>query len=140
MDEPHWLNLRFVEAVHVRQLAEHGGTKGLRDRAGLESALARPRQLFAYGGASVDMPALMAAYAFGIAKNHPFVDGNKRTAYVACRTFLVLNRHDIVGPLTERYSIFLALAAGEIDEDELTEWLRARVRLDQVSEPAATYR
>jgi|AntDeeMetagen681_2_1112603.scaffolds.fasta_scaffold05624_2 death-on-curing protein len=140
MDEPRWLNLRFVEAVHARQLAEHGGTNGLRDRAGLESALARPRQLFAYVGANVDMHSLAAAYAFGMARNYPFVDGNKRTAYVACRTFLVLNRHDIVGPLTERYPIFLALAAGEIDEDELTEWLRARVRSDQVSEPAATYR
>ena len=140
MDEPRWLNLRFVEAVHARQLAEHGGKSGLRDRAGLESALARPRQLFAYGGAGVDMPALAAAYAFGIARNHPFVDGNKRTAYVACRTFLVLNRHDLVGPLPERYPIFLALAAGEIDADELTEWLRARVRSDQVNEPAGAYR
>ena len=137
--ELRWVEARLVEAIHARQLSEHGGTTGVRDRAGLESALARPRQLLAYGGEDVDLPALAAAYAFGIARNHPFVDGNKRTAYVVCRTFLVLNGWDLVGDLVERYPIFLGLAAGEIDEDELGTWLREHARPDRVSETAAGY-
>lgn len=138
--EPRWIDARLVEGVHRRQLAEHGGSTGVRDRGALESALARPRQLFAYGGEDVDMPALAAAYAFGIARNHPFVDGNKRTAYVLCRTFLVINGWDLVGPLADRYPVFLGLAAGELGEEELADWIRARARPDRVSEPAATYR
>lgn len=139
LPEPRWIETRLVEAIHARQLSEHGGSGGVRDRSGLESALARSRQLLAYGGEDVDLPALAAAYAFGIARNHPFVDGNKRTAYVVCRTFLVLNGWDLVGDLVDRYPIFLGLAAGEIDEDELTAWLREHARPDRVSEPAATY-
>lgn len=137
--EPRWIDARLAEAIHARQLAEHGGSVGVRDQAGLESALARPRQLLAYGGEDVDMPALAAAYAFGIARNHPFVDGNKRTAYVVCRTFLVINGWDLVGDLVDRYPVFLGLAAGEIDEDELAAWLRDHARPDRVSEPAAGY-
>lgn len=139
-DEPRWVDARLVEAIHRRQLAEHGGSTGVRDPGALDSALARPRQLFAYGGEDVDMPALAAAYAYGITRNHPFVDGNKRTAYVLCRTFLLINGWDLVGPLAERYPLFLGLAAGEIGEDELAEWIRAHARPDEVNEPAGEYR
>ncbi len=111
----------------------------MRDRSGLESALARPRHLLVYGGEEVDLPALAAAYAYGIARNHPFVDGNKRTAYVVCRTFLVINGWDLVGDLAERYPVFLGLAAGEIDEQELAAWLRDHARPNRVGEPAAGY-
>ncbi|MFU8833029.1 MAG: type II toxin-antitoxin system death-on-curing family toxin, partial [Wenzhouxiangella sp.] len=83
--------------------------------------------------------ALAAAYAFGLARHHPFVDGNKRTAYVVCRTFLVLNDWDMVGELSERYRVFLALAEGSITEDELSDWLRRNCRPEQVSEPVAGY-
>lgn len=136
---PIWISVELAEAIHDRQLAEHGGSTGLRDRGMMESALARPRQLLAYGGADIDMPALAAAYAYGIARNHPFVDGNKRTAYVVCRTFLLLNGWDLVGPLAERYPVFLGLAAGELDEPELAAWLREHARPNQISEPAGRY-
>lgn len=139
MREPVWISLELAEAIHARQLAEHGGLPGTRDRGMLESALARPRQLVAYGGDVVDMPALAAAYAFGIARNHPFVDGNKRTAYVVCRTFLVLNSWDLVGPLADRYPVFLGLAEGSISEEQLVDWLRANTRPEQVSELVGTY-
>lgn len=137
--DPVWISPELVRAIHERQLAEHGGSAGIRDPGMLESALARPRQLLAYGGADVDIPALAAAYAFGLARNHPFVDGNKRTAYVVCRTFLVLNGWDMTGPLAERYPVFLGLAAGEIGEEELAAWLRERVRPDRVSEKAGAH-
>jgi death-on-curing protein len=133
-----WIAESLAEAIHERQLAEHGGPSGVRDRGLFESALARPRQLAAYGG-DVDAPALAAAYAYGLARNHAFVDGNKRTAYVVCRTFLVLNGWDMVGELSERYRIFLALADGTLGEDELAAWLRRNSRPERVSEGAAGY-
>lgn len=139
MIEPVWVSVDLVEAIHVRQVAEHGGPAAIRDRGMLESALAKPRQCLAYGGSDVDLPTLAASYAFGIARNHPFVDGNKRTAYVVCRLFLVLNGWDLVGPLAERYPVFLGLAADDISEDELADWLRRHTRPDSVSEPAGDY-
>jgi death on curing protein len=137
--EPIWISPELAEAIHLRQLSEHGGGSGVRDTRLLASAMAPPEQLMAYGGDEVDLPALAAAYAFGIARNHPFVDANKRTAYVVCRTFLVLNGWDLVGSLADRYPVFLGLAAGSVSEAELTEWLRAHVRPMQVSEPRAGY-
>lgn len=134
-----WISEELAEAIHERQLAEHGGPSGVRDRGMFESALARARQLAAYGGSEVDAPALAAAYAFGLARNHLFVDGNKRTAYVVCRTFLVLNGWDMLGELSERYRVFLGLADGTVGEDELTDWLRRNSRPEQVSEGAAEY-
>ncbi|MFP4208134.1 MAG: type II toxin-antitoxin system death-on-curing family toxin [Wenzhouxiangella sp.] len=134
-----WISAELAEAIHERQLAEHGGPSGVRDRGLFESALARPRQLAAYGGSEVDAPALAAAYAFGLARNHPFIDGNKRTAYVVCRTFLVLNGWDLVGPLSDRYPVFLGLAEGSLSESELTDWLRQHCRPEQVSEAVAGY-
>jgi death-on-curing protein len=99
--------------------------------------LAKPRQRLIYG--QCDLQALAAAYAYGIARNHPFVDGNKRTAYVVCRTFLLLNGWDIVGPLTGRYTVFMELAAGKISEDDLAVWLRNNTRPLSVSESAGSY-
>lgn len=138
MDEPIWVSDELVIAIHERQLAEHGGTAGIRDPGMLASALARPKQKWAYGE-NIDVPALGSAYAFGIARNHPFVDGNKRTAYVVCRTFLMLNGWDLVGPLADRYPIMMALAAGELGEGEFVTWLRANSRPSQISEERGAY-
>ncbi|MCA1799524.1 MAG: type II toxin-antitoxin system death-on-curing family toxin [Xanthomonadaceae bacterium] len=124
MTEPVWISSRLALAIHERQIAEHGGDSGLRDSNMLESALARPRHQFAYGGPEMDIPAMAAAYAFGLAKNHPFVDGNKRTAYVVCRLFLRLNGWDFINPLADRYTIFLELASGAVSEAALVDWLR----------------
>ena len=137
--EPIWISVELAEAIHQRQLAEHGGPGGVRDHDMLESALARPRQQFAYADQSIQLPDLAAAYAFGLARNHPFVDGNKRTAYVLCRTFLKLNGWDMVGDLSDRYPVFLALAAGELDEPALASWLRDHSRPERVSEEAVVY-
>jgi death on curing protein len=137
--EPVWISVELARAIHQRQLSEHGGPDGVRDPNMLESAISRPRQKFAYAAHEIDMPALAAAYAFGIVRNHPFVDGNKRTAYVLCRTFLVLNGWDIIGPLTDRYPVFLALANGELSEDHLAAWLRRHSRPEQVNEDTEVY-
>ena len=120
--EPQWLLRESVLAMHERQLAEHGGGEGIRDSGLLDSALQRPRDNFAYG--EPDQSDLAAAYAFGIARNHPFVDGNKRTALVSCRTFLLINGYELAATREEKYEIFLALAAGELDEVKLAAWLR----------------
>lgn len=114
-----------VLALHDEQLAEHGGGQGLRDHGLLQSALARPENLASYG--DPDAAALAASYAFGIARNHPFVDGNKRTAAVTALLFLALNgrRFDITEP--ELVVMVLALAAGELTEDEVAAWFRDRI-------------
>ena len=125
MSEWTWLRLDVVKALHDRQLAEHGGPSGVRDAGALESALARPQNLAAYG--EPDTAALAASYAFGIARNHAFVDGNKRTAWVAARLFLELNGVTLTFDKVEATHTMLALAAGEIDEDELGGWLRERI-------------
>lgn len=121
MNEPIWLRLEVILAAHDEQLAEHGGGVGVRDRGLLESALARPENLFASGEPS--LPKLAAAYAFGIARNHPFVDGNKRTALVAAEAFLGLNGFDLTADDVEAVKVFLALAAGEMSEEELAAWI-----------------
>ncbi|MDZ4276919.1 MAG: type II toxin-antitoxin system death-on-curing family toxin [Erythrobacter sp.] len=121
-----WVATSVAQAAHREQLAEHGGLDGVRDPALLESAMARPQQLEAYG--KPDAAALAAAYAFGIARNHPFTDGNKRTAAVVSETFLVVNGFEM--PATsdaEVAAAFIALAAGELSEDELADWFRQRV-------------
>jgi death-on-curing protein len=120
--EPKWLLSASVVAMHDRQLAEHGGGEGVRDAGLLESALQRPLNKYLYG--ETDLFSLAAAYAYGIARNHPFVDGNKRTALVACRTFLLINGFDIAATGQDKYQTFVALAAGELDEDALAAWLR----------------
>ena len=120
--EPWWLDERVALALHDRQLAEHGGPSGLRDAGALASALARPINRWAYG--EDDRCALAAAYAFGIARNHPFTDGNKRTAWVAARLFL--RKDDASLRFVERDAIatVLALAAGDLSEEELADWFR----------------
>ena len=125
MKEPSWLKDAVAPAIHRRQLAEHGGLDGVRDAGMLASALARPKNLFAYSNPKPDVAALAAAYAFGIIKNHPFVDGNKRTAYVICRTFLKLNGTDIAATEVEKYMTFVAVADGSLSEEALAEWIRA---------------
>lgn len=115
-----------VDAIHLDMLRTHGGLRGLRDEVGLESALARPRQQFAYD-TTTDVAALAAAYGFGIARNHPFNDGNKRAAFVVMGVFLGLNGLAVEAPETEVVSIMLDLAAGPLTEEELADWLRSRI-------------
>jgi death on curing protein len=122
MSEPFWLTRQIIIAIHDEQLAIHGGASGLRDEGLLESALDRPRNRWAYEGA--ELAELAAAYAFGIARNHPFVDGNKRTALLALYTFLGVNGFDFVVAEAEAATMILALAAGDVDEEGLTRWIR----------------
>ncbi|MBI2841516.1 MAG: type II toxin-antitoxin system death-on-curing family toxin [Acidobacteria bacterium] len=124
MRKPIWIRENVVIAIHERQLVEHGGTEGVRDRAAFESALARPKNRLAYGDPKPDIAALAAAYAYGIVSNHPFVDGNKRTAFTVCRTFLKLNGWDIAASQEEKYLMFLRLAKGEAMEAGLARWIR----------------
>lgn len=123
-----WLDKRLVLAIHDRQLAEHGGSPGVRDESLLDSALARPAQLHAYGDPPPDLVDLAATLAFGLARNHPLVDGNKRTAYVACRTFLVLNGADLAATPEEKYLTTLTLAEGKLRVEEFAAWLREHLR------------
>ncbi len=118
-----WIEESVVWAVHEAQLAEHGGSAGVRDAGLLASALARPINLAAYDN-SADAAALAAAYCFGIARNHPFIDGNKRTAFVCCELFLALNGHALLAEDGNCVSTMLALAAGELPEAEFATWLR----------------
>lgn len=120
-----WVHESVALAAHQEQIAEHGGGTGIRDAGLFESAMARPHHLAAYG--DPDLAALAAAYAFGIARNHPFVDGNKRTAAVVSETFIRLNGHSLDATDAEIVVEFLALAAGEISEKELAQWFRERV-------------
>jgi death-on-curing protein len=120
--KPEWLDIDIVLDIHAEQLALFGGSDGMRDRGLLESALACPLNKFAYG--ETDLAALAAAYAFGIARNHPFVDGNKRAAFGAMIVLLGLNGIDLDVPPEDATAIILELAAGGIDEDGLAHWLR----------------
>jgi len=127
MDQIVWLLEETVIAIHQRQISEHGGIEGLRDEGLLSSALARPQNLLAYAQPRPDLAALAAAYAYGIALDHPFVDGNKRTALVAARTFLLLNGVNLEASQDEKYLTFLQLAAGTLTEDQLADWIRKRI-------------
>lgn len=120
-----WVGTDVAISIHAEQLAEHGGAGGVRDPSMLESAMARPLNLVAYG--EPDIADLAASYAFGIARNHPFVDGNKRTAAVVSETFLVLNGHRLACSDVELVIAFLSLAAGEMDVEELGDWFRAHL-------------
>lgn len=126
MKEPVWVRTDVVYAIHRRQIAEHGGGEGIRDGGLLDSALARPKNLAAYSGSESgpDLASLAASYAWGLVRNHPFVDGNKRTAYVVCRTFLKLNGQDLEASSEEKYLVFLRLAEGSLSEQQLASWLR----------------
>lgn len=120
-----WVAVEVAVAAHAEQIAEHGGGEGLRDTGSLDSAMARPMNLVAYG--RPDAADLAAAYAYGIARNHPFVDGNKRTAAVVSETFLMLNGYELIATDPEVVVAFLALAAGELSEAEVADWFRQRL-------------
>ena len=123
--EPIWLDVRDATAVHDRQLAEHGGGTGLRDPGLLESALVRSVNRWNYGDS--DLAALAASYAYGVARNHPFVDGNKRTAWVLARLFLAVNGQKLEFAPEDAIRMMLALAAGELEEDNVSTWFRERL-------------
>lgn len=123
MQEPIWIDGRLALALHQRQIAEHGGEPGVRSPELLESALARPQQRFRYSP-DADLCELGASYAAGLAGNHPFFDGNKRTAFVVYRLFLLSNGLDLTASREDRYLMMLRLAAGEIDEETFATWLR----------------
>jgi len=122
VNEPKWVTLPIVLAIHDEQLAIHGGSAGLRDGSLLESALDRPRNKWTYEKAK--LPELAAAYGYGIARNHPFVDGNKRTALLVIYTFLGLNGIDFIVPEADAAAMILALAGGEVSEESLARWIR----------------
>lgn len=124
-DGPEWLDIDIVLDFHAEQLALFGGADGMRDRGLLESALARPINKLGYGETS--MAALAAAYGFGIARNHPFIDGNKRAALASMIVFLGLNGLDLDVPQETATAVILSLAAGEITEDVLTQWIADHV-------------
>ena len=138
-----WIERALALAIHERQLAEHGGGNGVRDEALLESALARPQQLHADGNPPPDLADITASVAFVFARNHPFVDGNKRTAHVCYRVFLALNDAQLVGNEEEKYLQMLTLAEGSLSEADFAVWLRSRLRLESgkaVHEPKVRYR
>jgi death-on-curing protein len=122
MKEPVWIRLDVVLAMHEEVLMLHGGPEGVRDPGLLESALARPKNLFAYAEQAVSIARLAAAYAKGIIANQPFVDGNKRTAFTVALTFLKLNGFEVTATKEDRVLTFWSLAAGEISEEQLTLW------------------
>ncbi|WP_049630725.1 type II toxin-antitoxin system death-on-curing family toxin [Cellvibrio sp. pealriver] len=137
-----WISKPLALAIHDRQLAEHGGGTGVRDEGLLDSALARPQQLFTYGDPPPDLADLAASLAFGVARNHPFVDGNKRTAAVVCEVFIELNSGKLEASDLELYPQYIGLADGSLSEKEFADWLRARINIDtpgQVQETKATY-
>jgi len=120
-----WIDKHETLTIHAQQLAAHGGSDGIRDEGLLESALARPHNLLAYSEQTPSFVRLAAAYGFGITRNHPFVDGNKRTALVVTFTFLLVNGLRITAAKEDRYFVFYDLAAGKFSEDALADWLEA---------------
>jgi len=124
--EPIWLDRAILEALHDDQIGEHGGIPGIRDEGLLESVVGRPQQKWHYEPES-DLPSLASAYAFGIAKNHPFLDGNKRTALVAAYTFLALNDFELEAPEPETVGVILGIADGSVSQDELAAWIRSHI-------------
>ena len=123
-----WVDRTALELLHGESLAEHGGVLGRRGEGLLASALARPRQLVAYGDPPPDLAALAVAYGIGLARNHPFVDGNKRAAFLAVGFCLLLNSHRLVATQAEATAAMVALAAGELEEEAFSAWLRRRMR------------
>jgi death-on-curing protein len=126
MSEPVWVMRSVIDAMHDMQLAEHGGASGVRDEGLLESALARPQNLHVYGESN--LCALAAAYAFGLARNHPYVDGNKRTAFLAAYVFLKINGISLTATEIDATAAMLNLASGTIDEGSFAVWLRANTQ------------
>lgn len=134
-----WIDLALALAIHDRQVAEHGGASGVRDANLLESALARPQQTSVYAEPEPDLADLAAALAHGLARNHPFVDGNKRTAAVVCETFIELNGARLDAEDAELFPRFLALADGRLSAEAFAAWLREHLRTQHVHEAPAHY-
>lgn len=128
MEEPTWLTKAMLEFMHADQIRAHGGQHGLRDPGLLESALARPRNAWAYQADEIDLPALAAEYAFGLVKNHPFLDGNKRIGFVAANVFLLLNGFEIEADEPEAVDAVTRTADGRLDKDGLAAWIRTSIR------------
>jgi death-on-curing protein len=126
LKEPVWLSRRVLEAMHTDLILEHGGSAGIRDADLLESALAGPRHKWAYGEGA-DIPSLAAAYGFGLARNHAFVDGNKRIALMSIYTFLVINRFELNASEQQAVDIMIGVASGSIAEDALAAWIRSNL-------------
>lgn len=124
-----WILKETVLSVHEVQILEHGGLYGIRDMSLLESALARPRNLFEYSGNTVTVPQLTASYAFGISSNHPFIDGNKRVALVTSYVFLQLNGFEVIASEIDSVTIFLKLASNQMSEEALAEFLTINSRI-----------
>ncbi len=124
-----WIEQRMIMAVHDEQLAEHGGGSGLRDEGLLQSALMRPQNIALYNE-DADVCMLAAAYAFGLAKNHPFIDGNKRTAAVAMELFIELNGYKLTSSNVDGVIMMLKLAGGDMNEEELVAWLRQNAKME----------
>ena len=122
MNSPVWIDVTALRLLHSESLAEHGGLSGMRDEGLLMSALTRPQNLFAYEGVT-DIPRLATAYAYGITKNHPFADGNKRAAFLSIGLFLALNGYSLQVEQKEAVNTILALAAGDLNESGLTTWI-----------------
>jgi death-on-curing protein len=122
-----WLDRLVVDAIHADQLREHGGLPGVRDDNALESALARPLQKWTYGEER-DISALAAAYGFGLVKNHPYRDGNKRIGFLALATFLGVNGHELTATDEDVVTEIVALASGNVSEEALATWIRERIR------------
>jgi death-on-curing protein len=138
-----WIERPLALAILDRQLAEHGGASGVRDETLLDSALARPQQLYAYGQPPPDLADLAASLAYGLARNHPFVDGNKRTAAVACEVLVQLNGASLEADDLDLYPQYLGLAAGTLSEADFAAWLRPRILarpVGQVQENRSAYR
>jgi death on curing protein len=138
-----WLEKALVLAIHDRQIAEHGGSAGVRNEGLLESALARPQQSHAYGDPAPDLADLAAALTYGLARNHPFLDGNKRTAAVCCETFIELNGATLAAEDLELFKQYLALAEGKLAERDFAAWLRERIQpgaRGEVHQPRKAYR
>lgn len=121
-----WIEASVVWSIHDAQLREHGGSPGVRDAGLLESALARPCNLVAYG--DPNLADCAAAYGYGIARNHPFIDGNKRTAFVCMELFLALNKQDLIADDLACVTTMLTLAAGELDESQFAAWIRSHIK------------
>ena len=137
-----WIGRPLAIAIHERQLAEHGGGIGVRDDSLLDSALARPRHVHTYGDPPIDLADLAASLAFGLARKHPFVDGNKRTAHVCYRVFLALNDVKLDASDEDKYVATIALAEGSLSEAGFAAWLRARITRGEnkrLNEKAASY-
>ena len=127
MSSPIWLLPAVAQAVHQRQLAEHGGGQGVRDAGLLASALLRPQNIYVYTNGQASLAQLAAAYAYGLARNHPFIDGNKRTVLVLSLLFLKLNNKTLSASQEELYAVFMALAEGNLSESELANWFESKL-------------